>query len=199
MAGKPKLPSKERIALVTAIIGACVAIAVALINIVPSFRKSEVPATAPPTSVTNNNGTGSQLVINGGQNVLQQPQQDHLVADILTAGLPAMDHPIVDLSKPIEEQLQLFPEDRIKYTAGDTALEHMPLEIWVGHEWRPLVYGGEYVAWGKPDTPITPRIRNALGPLTCSIKFEVTFTKYRDKPRDLHSSENGPAVSVAKP
>lgn len=85
-------------------------------------------------------------------------------------------HPIVDLSRPIEEQIQLFPTDKVKVYGSKPAL----VKVWFGSGWFPFEYDLVYMVQGPKNKPLTPKFQG-IG----RLKLEVTITKNKDKKREL--------------
>lgn len=93
----------------------------------------------------------------------------------ISDNFPLRSHPMIDLSKPIEGQLQLFGTDKVRiYSPSDLQ------EVWLGSEWQEYVAGKEYMVTGVPGEPVTPKFKGTGG-----FKLEVIYTADREKPRDL--------------
>ena len=91
-------------------------------------------------------------------------------------------HPVINLARPVEEQVQLFAADTVRIQADP---EHLK-EVWVGGIWEPYEPGREYIAWGVPGQPITPKFRGD-GLFKMTIETSIQRTQDLDKPRDIRS------------
>lgn len=120
---------------------------------------------------------------------LSQPFGDSILRRMVEAGLPETSHPVVDLSRPTAIQVQLFAEDKVRIPGVSEAVS----EVWFGNHWEPFALGREYLVWGVPGQPITPQFRGRG-----QVKLEITFTKYRDRPRDLRGVSVGGSESEKK-
>jgi hypothetical protein len=90
---------------------------------------------------------------------------------------PQDDHPAVDLSKPIKEQIRLFAEDKVSIVGYTDHID----EVWFGNRWERVAgHGHVYVVWGNVGEPVYPQFKG-----TGTVKLEVSYTRYRDQPRDL--------------
>ena len=154
--------------------------------VVPSFRaKSSSSAPTPtvassPLSKSLTSGGNNSPVINAERNstvtVVSPP--DPRVGNLLERGLPESDHPVVNLARPIEEQIQVFPEDKIEVVGWSDRVE----AIWLGNHWETVTPNSQrvYTVWGPAGEPVTPKFRGQG-----EVKLSISFTKNRDKPRDL--------------
>ena len=100
------------------------------------------------------------------------------------------DHPVLDLDRPIEDQVQLFAEDKVTIVGARDSVS----EVWFGNDWEPFVPNKTYTVWGVKGEPLIPRFKGRG-----MLKLEVRFTRYRDRKRDLRpdADENGDPVPVA--
>jgi len=101
-------------------------------------------------------------------------------------GMPQDEDPSVDLSEPIRDQVQLFAQDKVRIVGFTDGLD----EVWFGKVWEkfdPSKNDGRvYTVWGPVDTPIVPQFKG-----TGHIKLNVSYTRNRDKPRDLDRPPGG--------
>lgn len=97
----------------------------------------------------------------------------------IQCGSQQNDHPIIEFDKPIEEQLQLFSEDKIRFISG----EAKPEQIWLGYVWENFEYQRDYLVSGVPGQPVLPQFRG--GKMQAGMKLEVNFCRYLDRRRDL--------------
>ena len=88
-------------------------------------------------------------------------------------------YPSIDLSRPIEEQVRLFPMDKVK-AYGPPSVK----SIDVGLDWQPFESGKEYLVHGIPGEPVTPRFQG-----TGHVKLEITPSSNRHLSRDLRTNE----------
>lgn len=100
------------------------------------------------------------------------------IEKLLEDGLPAIDHPVVDLSVPITGQLQLFPEDEVAVVGWSESVRTLD----VGRGMEPFASDKKYIVQGPSGLPITPKFEGKG-----IIKLEVRYTKNRDKSRDLRA------------
>jgi len=129
-----------------------------------------------------------------GGSVINQvggPLHDDKVADLLTKGLPQEEHPVVDLSRPIEDQLRLFPEDKI----GISGFSDELTEVWFGKVWQPFdpARAQTYITWGPEGLPVNPKFKGRG-----MVKLSVSFTKYRDQRRDLRPGHQQDGLGIEK-
>ena len=102
--------------------------------------------------------------------------------DSVEEGINREVYPVINFSKPIEEQVQLFPTDKVKIYADPDFLE----EVWFGGIWEPYEPDREYIVWGIPTQPITPKFRfNGEGSIKMYIDISVQYSENLDKPRDI--------------
>lgn len=121
---------------------------------------------------------------------LRSTYQIEFASKSLLGLIPENDHPVVELTRPIKEQLQLFAEDKISFVGSPTF--NNGEQIWLGHHWEDAKPDKTYTVWGIPGQPITPRFRNLdLDQPFTVLKLEISFTRYRDKPRDLRDFNSG--------
>ena len=179
-------------AIVVAVIAAIGSIAVALVGIIPALtgegkKESGKPPAAEASQVVTAAGNENLAVgVQGSTgNTITVNPVDQRVGDLLNKGLPETSHPVIDLSAPIKTQLQLFAEDKVRIWSFKDDLA----EVWFGHHWEPFVQEREYLVWGIPGRPVTPQFRGRG-----YIKMEITFTKYRNEPRDLRALQGEPVV-----
>jgi len=103
---------------------------------------------------------------------------DSELIELLSDSNPKKIHPALNLSQPIEQQLRLFPTDKVKIYAPSSAIE----KVRFGGEWEPFTPNREYIVLGYPGQPVTPEfIGNGV------IKMEISILHDRDKQRDLRS------------
>ena len=89
------------------------------------------------------------------------------------------DHPYIEPNIPMNQQVQLFPEDKIKVFGPDSMRR---VRVWLGRSWEEITPGQTYMVVGTPGQPITPKFE----PMPKSgFKLEVEYDKYVDSPRDL--------------
>lgn len=90
--------------------------------------------------------------------------------------------PVVDLSEPIEEQVQLFATDKVEIIADPDFLK----EVWFGEIWEPYEPDKEYTVWGYPKQPVTPKFRfEGEGRIKMHIRISVQYSENLNKPRDI--------------
>ena len=91
-------------------------------------------------------------------------------------------YPIINLNRPVEEQVQLFPTDRVQIYADPDFLQ----KVWFGKIWEPYVPGREYIVWGIPGQPVTPRFRFlGQGMIKMRIELSVQYNEDLERPRDI--------------
>ncbi len=111
---------------------------------------------------------------------------DPRVSNLLEKGLPETDHPVIELTRSMEEQIQFFAQDQVSFV-GSPQFTHGE-QIWLGNHWEDAEPDKVYTVWGSMGEPITPKFRNFdLQQSFTAVKMKVSFTRYRDKPRDLRS------------
>ena len=177
--------SIKKPAIVIAAIAAIGTVAVALVGIVPSLtgdgkKDSAKPAAKDSQAVT---ATGSGNVAVGvqggtGHTITVNPI-DTRVGDLLDKGLPQTDHPVLDLSQPVASQIQLFAQDTVRIVGMSHPIER----VWFGRDWEVFREDRDYTVWGVPGEPVTPRFESEG-----HIKILVSFTRYRNRPRDLRTA-----------
>jgi hypothetical protein len=170
-------------------------IAIAAIKVIPSLRtQSEnspptpiITPSTPSKSLTSSGANSPVVNAEAGSTVTIGAPSDSRVVDLLERGLPESDHPVVDLSRPIEEQIQLFPEDKVEVVGWSDRVE----AIWLGKKWDTISPGSHYVftVWGKAGEPVTPQFRGQG-----EVKLSISFTKNRAKPRDLRQRRSNEPV-----
>ena len=97
-------------------------------------------------------------------------------AEILARGLPQDEHPVVDLSRPMEEQVQVFAEDVVEIVGFSDRVD----AVWLGKRWEVFDDGRRYVVWGVAGESITPKFRGEG-----EVKLRISYTRYRNLRRDL--------------
>ena len=130
--------------------------------------------------------SGGSIAVSAGSgdvSISTDPSSKRL-EHILEAGLPESDHPVVDLSEPIDEQLQLFAEDKVKVVAdwNDKGEPATVDRVHFGKRWETFEPTREYTVVGVPGNPITPRIHGHG-----YLKLQVQYTGNREFPRDLRN------------
>ena len=130
------------------------------------------------TSTTSGTAIGVQDSNNTTINI---GTREPYLENILSKGLPQAVHPVIDLSVPIANQVQLFAEDKVRIYAGPDTIKR----LWLGNHWELFKEDKEYIVWGEPEKPINPKFEGSG-----FIKMEISYTLYRDKPRDLRKSNN---------
>ncbi|MGB8698708.1 MAG: hypothetical protein WCD18_04765 [Thermosynechococcaceae cyanobacterium] len=83
--------------------------------------------------------------------------------------------PVIDLSKPINTQIQLFATDKVRIT-----YEEGLQEVKFGGNWQKFNQEKEYMVIGIPGTPVIPNFKGKG-----QLKVEISYTADRDKPRDI--------------
>jgi len=91
------------------------------------------------------------------------------------------DHPIIEFSYAMAEQVQFFPEDKVKFLFGEGA----PKKVWLGYAWQDFQFEKEYTVAGTPGQPVTPKFEPDIN--QGGMKLEVSFCRFVDRPRDLRS------------
>jgi hypothetical protein len=97
--------------------------------------------------------------------------------ELLDRGFENVDHPVIDFSKPVEKQVQLFPEDYVRIDG----IDHGITEVNFGGGWRPFDAKDHYLVWGTMGQPVVPQFKGGRG----GIKLEVRYRNNLDKPRAL--------------
>ncbi|MEN9284805.1 MAG: hypothetical protein RLZZ179_2298 [Verrucomicrobiota bacterium] len=184
-----KLTANQKKALWALTITTLGGVVIAAIKVLPSFRAepsspTPAPIIAPSTPSKSQTSSGNNSpVINaeGGSTVTVGSPPDPRVGDLLKRGLPESDHPVVNLARPIEEQIQVFPEDKIEVVGWSDRVE----AIWLGNQWETVTPNSQriYTVWGPPGEPVTPKFRGQG-----EVKLSISFTKNRERPRDLRDS-----------
>ena len=167
-----------------ALITAAAVVLAATLGIIPALKHDSKKD--PASSSQSVSATGSQNiaigVLGSTGNVFNISPTDNRLTDLVAKGLPETDHPVVDLSQPIESQVRLFPEDKIRIVGLSDKLE----SVWFGDSWQKFDYGRDYsrqfTVMGQVGQPMIPKFRG-----TGVVKLEVSYTRYRDKPRDLRA------------
>jgi hypothetical protein len=115
-----------------------------------------------------------------------------LLKPIEGAGGGRTEYPVVNLSRPIEEQLRLYAEDAVTIVAAPGTLRRVRF----GPNWEDYIPGRTYIVWGTPGVPIVPEFEGSG-----ELKMQISFTKSRDQLRDLRSQPVGsrPAKEAKPP
>jgi hypothetical protein len=164
----------QKPAIVAATIAAAGAIVVALIG-----RKEGDGTSVSSTIIARGSSNVAIGVRGGGNNVTVNPT-DTSVRRLLERGLPESDHPVIDLSRSVASQLRLYAEDEVRIVAVSQRID----SVWFGDRWLSFDYNRDYnrrfTVMGPEGQPVTPKFAG-LG----FVKLEVSFTRYRDRPRDI--------------
>ena len=178
----PKQSSAVRIAW----IAGCATVVAAALTAIATVVSSSVPKPARQPiegAVAKSSGDFSSAIsikdVSGSVVKIATPR-DPEVKNILSAGLPQDEEPVVDMSVPIKEQLQVFAEDKVEIVGWTGNLE----AIKVGPKWEKFDPNSNhvYTVWGPGGVPITPEFSgNGM------LKVRVSYTRNRDRPRDLRS------------
>ncbi len=91
------------------------------------------------------------------------------------------EHPVVDLSHPLDQQIQLFAQDKVKIYADSSVIQ----AVRFGGVWMAFDPEREYLVIGVPGVPVRPEFRSIR---RGHIKLEITFSRHIDQPRDLRRS-----------
>ena len=191
-----KLTANQKKALLALVITTFGGVLIAAIKVLPSFRaessnSTPTPIVAPftPSKSLTSSGNNSPVInAEGSSTVTVGSPPDPRVGDLLERGMPESDHPIVNLARPIEEQIQVFPEDKIEVVGWSDRVE----AIWLGNQWETVTPNSQrvYTVWGPAGEPVTPRFRGQG-----EVKLSIAFTKNREKPRDLRDRRPNKPVS----
>ncbi|WP_250482210.1 alpha/beta hydrolase [Caballeronia sp. GACF5] len=113
-------------------------------------------------------------------------------AVIQASAAPIVDHPIVDLSRPVAQQIRLYPEDKVKIYGPPNLVGNVQF----GTGWQPYKEGYEYMVAGTSGQAVSFEFNLAArnDPLRLrrqiTLKLEVTYSKYRTQPRDLSAARD---------
>jgi hypothetical protein len=143
-------------------------------------------------------GSGSISIDNsgaspGGDNIVNVTQTpDPELKNLIKLGIPQDDHPVIDLARPIGEQVQLFPQDRVRIYCAEGQLR----AVWFGGQVESFSRDREYLVQGRPGIPVTPKFWGHGG--NGSIKLAVYYTRNRDLPRYRTSSQSSLGEATPK-
>jgi hypothetical protein len=196
----PTNPTAKRNAIALAIIATVGSVAVALIKVLPPLFADKQPEPSKPLQaaitplpvvapITVTGDGSTQTVVTGDKSTVTV-HDNKRVESFLERGLPESDHPVVNLARPIEAQIQVFPEDKIEVVGWSDRVE----AIWLGNQWETVTPNSQrvYTVWGPAGEPVTPKFRGQG-----EVKLSISFTKNRGKPRDLR--DRRPNEPVSKP
>lgn len=175
-----KTKEERKQALTLALIATGGSIIVAAVTIIPSLTGEKKPNTSTTTTATGS----SNVAVTGDHATISINSNDKLV-EIIKERIPITDRPVVDLSKPMEQQVQLFPEDQVRIVGHS---DHIT-QVWFGgHQWHSFDFGRAYTVWGDAGESVTPKFEspNGIG----MVKLEISYTRYLDRPRDLRGSSS---------
>jgi len=136
------------------------------------------PSPLPPAAPITVSGNGStQTVVTGNKSKVTVHDSKRMES-LLERGIPETDHPVVDLALPVEQQVQVFPEDKVSVVGWSDRVE----AIWLGNQWEPVEPNSDrvFTVWGRAGEPITPQFEGQG-----HVKLSISFTKNRNQPRDL--------------
>lgn len=175
-----KTKEERKQALTLALIATGGSIIVAAVTIIPSLMGEKKPSTSTITTATGS----SNIAVTGDHASIAINSNDNLV-EIIKERIPITDHPVIDLSKPMEQQVQLFPEDQVRIVGHS----HRITQVWFGgNQWHSFDFGRAYTVWGNVGEPVTPKFESQDG--IGMIKLEISYTRYLDRPRDLRGSNS---------
>jgi len=161
-----------------------------------SSEKKEIEKTIniEKTTIIGEGGKSTEVNINDGGVVNEQivgdknvyntttTNRDTKVAELLNKGLPESVFVVVNIDNDTSDQIRLFPQDEVRVFASSDNLT----DVWFGKNWEPFFPNKTYVVWGMvtPSGPksVTPKFKGTAGSY---LKIKVSFTRYRDKLRDL--------------
>lgn len=191
-----KLTANQKKALWALAITTLGGVAIAAIKVIPPFlpespRSAPAPvvtASSPSKSLTSSGSNSPVINAEGSSIVTVGSAPDPRVGDLLERGLPESDHPVVNLARPIKEQIQVFPEDKIEVVGWSDRVE----AIWLGNQWETVTPNSQrvYTVWGPAGVPVTPKFQGQG-----EVKLSISFTKNREKPRDLRVRRPNEPVS----
>lgn len=138
------------------------------------WQLSENDRNASQTATTGDNSTVVQVPGSSRDiNIYPNSQDNNFNKEV---------YPVIDLTEPINGQVQLFPTDKVQIYADTDLLK----EVWFGEIWEPYEPGREYVVWGIPSQPITPRFKfDGKTRVKMRIKVSVNYSENLNKPRDI--------------
>lgn len=98
---------------------------------------------------------------------------------------PVTFHPVVTMTRPIKEQVQLFAEDKVAiYNVAEGQIQQVCFD---GKKFLPFVDGKQYMVQGEPGVPVIPKFE-----ATGEFKLEIISKTDKDKPRDINGFDLRP-------
>lgn len=98
---------------------------------------------------------------------------------VIPSGNPRTDFPLIDPTRPINGQIRLFPEDKVRVYADEAVIKRVK----TGGAWETFSSSRTYVAQGLPNQPVHLEIEPVP---TIPFKVEVEYRKYLWEARDLN-------------
>jgi hypothetical protein len=91
-----------------------------------------------------------------------------------------VDHPVVDLSEPIRNQVNLYAQDSVRIVDTERTLK----QVFFGRQWELFVPKRTYVVWANAGSVFIPEFKGGS-----VLKLEVRYACNLDKPRDVRPKD----------